>query len=127
MATPISGLLGTVTLSGAVAHVLEWSVNETVAVDKFSSSDTAGYTDSIPGTKSWTGSFRVKYDGAAAVLPGTEVTNAIFAIDNTNTNRYVGNIVITGADIGVMVDQGAPVPVYNYSFDGKQAPSVRPT
>ncbi len=110
----IAGKGGTVTYAGGnVATLKEWSLDVSADMHDVTSFTTAApsWKEFIAGLNSWTGSLSGTFD-AASTGQNNLITDALTPVsaavvlekDQVNGGKYSGNVLISGASVGVVID-----------------------
>ncbi len=109
--------------AAAEVSVAGWTMNVVASEADYATNDTAGWTKTLAGVKTWSGTITILlHDGEAQpFIAGEEVSGCQFHVDATN---YIsGTIRITAVNnIGTSVDSADPIAV-EYAFKGQGAPS----
>ena len=121
----ISGIGGTITLGGIPYHIRKWTIRQALSTVSANSSATAGVTVRHATNSTWEGTCSI-YLGDGAVDSPTEVLNRatgpVGFVGGTGhaTKSYRGNVIVTGIDIDVDVEEGAFV-TGEVTFEGTGA------
>jgi len=116
----LSGKNGTLKLGGnAVAHIRNWTIDDTSNNPTFATNATSCAKTRIAGVKDSTGTFEYVIDDGAGSVPlvsGSTAT-AQFHIDGTDSNYYECGIIIDSAGNGADINDGGEV-VVTYNWGG---------
>ena len=109
--------------AAAEVSVAGWTINVVASEADYATNDTAGWTQTLTGVKTWSGTITILLHGGEAqpFIAGQEVTGCQFHVDASN---YIsGTIKITAVNnIGTSVDSADPIAV-EYAFKGQGAPA----
>ena len=102
--------------------VAGWQMNIEGANARYATNDTAGWTKTIVGVKSWSGTLTVLlHDGEAQPFKVGDAPACEFIVATGASIN--GTVIITAVNnIGTSVDSADPIPV-EYAFDGQGAPT----
>lgn len=102
--------------------VAGWMINIEGANAQYATNDTAGWTKTLVGVKTWSGTLTVLlHDGEAQPFKVGDEAACEFIVETGES--FNGTIVITAVNnIGTSVDSADPIAV-EYAFNGQGAPT----
>ena len=116
----LAGKAGAVTIGGSpVLGISSWSIDYKFDVEDSTDFDSSGTSEFIPTISSWSGSFEGFKDGAS--IAGGAIVAGIFKESQTSTQKWTGNVIITGASPNTPVKG---IVSYKYTFQGTGALTV---
>lgn len=125
MSKGFSGKSGTVLYGSAdstpgseAVEVIKWTLDSTVAVNKYNSNTTAGHKRAVGGVRDTKGTIEIKVasDAGPQLAPGDEVSLRLDVDDTENNYFLINHAVIAGAPIECDIDGGAIVSL-TYAFE----------
>lgn len=120
MADVLTGIGGDISLgASAVAHIRNFTLNETADNLVYASSDTSGFKKTAEGQKGWGGSADIYLDGGvfpAFPVVGTKYASTVFTISAGNT--VTGDIRVSAVNNIVVDIEGSAGSSATIEFDG---------
>lgn len=113
--------------ASAFPHVRGWSLSIKAEANKYSSTDTAGWTGKMMGPKDWSGSFTAYIDDTTKVESIAPIGGLASTFETIHlkcglagAQDYTGTAVLTGCDIEMDHETGKPVAA-TLTFEGHGA------
>lgn len=101
-----------------IVEVVKWTIDPTVAINKYNSNLTGGHKRAVPGVRDTTGTIELKVSSetGAQVGPGDELSLRLDIDDSGSNYVEIDHAVIAGAALECDIDEGVIVSM-TYPFE----------